>query len=141
VEIARHFRKEPTPTEGVLWQALRNHKLDGVKFRRQQNIGPFVVDFFAAERRLIVEVDGPIHESQQDADRARQQILESLGLRFVRIPTELVESDLPAALELIRAGFGRVSLTPQPPFPKWERGSNSQQPKPGRPPLPKWEGG
>src|SRR5947209_16678215 len=87
VEGARVFRKEPTPTEGQLWQAIRDRQLDGVKFRRQQNIGPFVVDFFSAEQRLIVEVDGPIHESQRKADEIRQHLLESLGLRFVRLST------------------------------------------------------
>jgi very-short-patch-repair endonuclease len=65
VEIARQFRKQPTPSEAILWQALRNRKLEGRKFRRQQPIGCFIVDFFCASERLIVEVDGLIHESQQ----------------------------------------------------------------------------
>jgi very-short-patch-repair endonuclease len=117
VEVAKYFRKEPTPTEGILWQALRGRKLDGVKFRRQQNIGPFVVDFFAAEQRLIVEVDGPIHDSQQRADQARQEILESLGLRFVRVRTETVERNLAAAVAAIRA-----ELFPHPPAPSPKMG-------------------
>ena len=45
-EIARDFRKEPTKSEAILWQALRGKKLDGIKFRRQQPVGPFVVDFY-----------------------------------------------------------------------------------------------
>jgi len=116
VEIARQFRKNPTPSEEILWQALRGKQLDGVKFRRQQPIGPFVVDFFAPSHRLIVEVDGPIHETQQTADAERQRLLESLGLRFVRLPADLVEQNLPAALERIRAA---LHPHPQPlPHPK-----------------------
>ncbi|BCX03095.1 MAG: hypothetical protein KatS3mg053_1033 [Candidatus Roseilinea sp.] len=113
VAVARDFRKNPTPSEAILWQALRGKQLDGVKFRRQQPIGPFVVDFFASSHRLIVEVDGPIHETQKAADEARQRLLESLGLRFVRLPADLVERDLPAALERIRE-----ALRPHPqPLP------------------------
>ena len=63
-----------------MWNSLRRKRLDGRKFRRQQPIGPFVVDFFCPAERLIVEVDGPIHDSQREADRVRQQLLETLGL-------------------------------------------------------------
>lgn len=105
VETARQFRKTPTPSEAVLWQALRGKKLDGVKFRRQQPIGPFVVDFYAPAYRLVVEVDGPIHEAQRTADRERQELLESLGLRVVRLSAHQVESDLSGALNAIRAAF------------------------------------
>src|SRR5262249_43642984 len=87
-EVARQFRNVPTRGEGILWDALRGKQLDGVKFRRQQPIGPFVVDFFAASQRLIVEVDGPVHDDQREADARRQSLLESLGLRFLRIKTE-----------------------------------------------------
>jgi adenine-specific DNA-methyltransferase len=110
LEVVRQFRREPTPSEAILWQALRNRKLEGRKFRRQQPIGCFVVDFFCAAERLIVEVDGPIHESQQLCDRERQELLESLGLRFVRISSNLVETNLPGALEIIRQAFTSPSL-------------------------------
>ena len=114
VEIARQFRKDPTPSEAILWRALRGKQLDGVKFRRQQPIGPFVVDFYAPAQRLIVEVDGPIHDFRQEQDAERQQLLESLGLRFVRVSARLVETDLPRALNLIRAAFLPHPLTPSP---------------------------
>lgn len=70
IEIAREFRKMPTPGEKSLWSSLRGKKLDGIKFRRQQLIGYFVVDFYSSVHRLVVEVDGPIHESQKEADAA-----------------------------------------------------------------------
>jgi very-short-patch-repair endonuclease len=98
-EVARRFRKEPTTSEDVLWQAIRR------KFRRQQPIGVFVVDFYCHTEQLIVEVDGLIHESQREHDQQRQELLESLGLRMVRITSEQVETDLDAALASIRQVF------------------------------------
>ena len=102
IEIAREFRKEPTVSEKILWNALRGKKLDGVKFRRQQPVGYFVVDFYNSANRLVIEVDGHIHQVQKEADQARQEILEMLGLVVLRIQSEIVESNLPLALSLIR---------------------------------------
>ena len=79
IEVARVFRKEPTSSENVVWQALRNKQLDGRKFRRQHTIGPFIVDFFCTSEHLIVEVDGLIHEEQREADAERQHLLETVG--------------------------------------------------------------
>ncbi len=92
--VARDFRKAPTPSEALLWQALRRRGLGGYKFRRQQPIGPFVVDFYCPAARLIIEIDGPVHEQQQAADAARQELIETLGLRFLRVPAALVEKQL-----------------------------------------------
>jgi very-short-patch-repair endonuclease len=103
LEVARQFRKEPTPSERILWQALRGRKLDGVKFRRQQPIGPFVVDFYNSDYRLIIEVDGPIHNYQVEADKARQEMLEILGFTILHLKAEMVEMNLGAAMTLIRA--------------------------------------
>jgi adenine-specific DNA-methyltransferase len=108
-EVARESRKEPTPGEALLWQALRNRRLDGRKFRRQQPIGPFVVDFYCAEERLVVEVDGPVHLGQVQSDRERQALLESLGLRFLRVNTAQVESDLEHVLTTIRTALSDPS--------------------------------
>jgi len=109
-EVARQFRKEPTPSEAILWEALRSRKLENRKFRRQHPIGSFVVDFFCKEENLIVEVDGLIHESQQELDHQRQALLESLGLRFVRVSGQKVESKLSETLEIIKNSF----LLPSP---------------------------
>ncbi len=98
LKIAKDFRKQPQPSEAVLWNALRARQLRGFKFRRQQPIGSFVVDFYCDEAGLIVEVDGPIHEHQQDADRQRQELLESLGLRVLRIQADEIISDIDTVL-------------------------------------------
>ncbi len=136
VELARRFRKAPTPSETILWQALRGRQLDGRKFRRQQPIGPFVVDFYCPSERLVVEVDGPIHDRPAHAedDRARQRLLEQLGVRFVRVPSALVEKNLPAALQQIRGAFGQhphppapsATAHPHPPAPSPTRGEGEQ---------------
>jgi len=116
IEIAREFRKEPTEGEKILWRVLRGKKLDGIKFRRQQPVGYFVVDFYASVFRLVVEVDGPIHDQQVEADKARQDILEVLGLTIFRIKTELVEKNLPLALDMIRMRINEIKQNIPSPF-------------------------
>ena len=111
IEIAREFRKEPTEGEKILWEALRGKKLDGIKFRRQQPVGYFVVDFYSSVYRLVVEVDGPIHDQQVEADKARQDILEVLGLTVFRIKTEIPEKNLSLALNMIRAKIQEIKTT------------------------------
>jgi very-short-patch-repair endonuclease len=115
LEIAREFRKAPTKGEKILWEALRGKKLDGVKFRRQQPVGYFVVDFYNSAYRLVVEVDGPVHELQKEADKVRQEILEELGLVVLRINSEVVENNLPMALALVRNAIQKINQnTPSP---------------------------
>jgi very-short-patch-repair endonuclease/DNA modification methylase len=131
-EVARQFRKEPTPSEDILWQALRGRKLEGRKFRRQQPIGAFIVDFFCGAERLIVEVDGGIHDSQQEADQQRQELLESLELRVVRIPSELVETRLDEALAVVRQAFNPHPLTPSPKSGEGEQEGSAPLSRSGR---------
>lgn len=104
-ERARTLRQEATRSERILWEALRGRSLDGRRFRRQQPIGPFIVDFFCPSERLVVEVDGPVHVAQQDADQERQEQIEQAGYRVLRLPAALVEQSLPTALAQIRAAF------------------------------------
>ena len=102
VLAARCFRKEPTPSEALLWQALRGKQLAGIRFRRQQPIGPFVVDFYAPSCRVVIEVDGSVHASQVESDLTRQRQLEDTGLRILRLPAALVETNLPEVLRRIQ---------------------------------------
>jgi very-short-patch-repair endonuclease len=105
-ESARELRSRSTKSEALLWRALRGKQL-GVKFRRQQPIGNFIVDFYCSDARLVVEIDGAVHEAQQKADAERQALLESLGLRVVRCSAEAVERDLSEVVEAIRAEVAR----------------------------------
>jgi len=104
---ARDLRRRQTPSEELLWNALRARHLRGLKFRRQQAIGPFVVDFYCAEVRLAVEIDGSVHDDagQKVADESRQRAIESIGIRFVRIRNELVLANLSAALRVIESAL------------------------------------
>ena len=103
--IARELRKNPTPSEDILWQEIRHKKLDGRKFRRQVAIGAFVVDFYCSTESLVVEVDGSIHDYQQEADQIRQELIESLGIRFLRFKNDVVLYDLALVLQTIRFCF------------------------------------
>ena len=117
IEIAREFRKEPTEGEKILWGALRGKKLDGIKFRRQQPVGYFIVDFYNSSFRLVVEVDGPIHDYQKKADKARQDILEDLGLTVFRIKTEIPEKNLSLTLNMIRTKIREIKQNSNFPSP------------------------
>ena len=109
LEAAREQRKNPTKSEKILWQALRGKKLDGIKFRRQQPIGPFIADFYSSLYRLVVEVDGGIHQFQRAEDAERDETMKMLGLNVLRISAELVENDLANALERIREKIKELS--------------------------------
>ena len=114
VEVARDFRKQPQPSEAVLWDALRNRLLRGLKFRRQQPIGAFVVDFYCDEAGLIIEVDGPIHAHQREADRQRQELLEGLGLHMLRVPADEVTSNVDSVMSRIERALPPSPLAPLP---------------------------
>jgi len=102
-EAARHLRKHMTPAERALWQRLRRNQLDGWHFRRQHPVGGFIVDFFCAKAKLVVEVDGPIHQSQRAYDAERTQLLESLkDYRVIRFTNDEVLNDIDSVLAKIR---------------------------------------
>jgi very-short-patch-repair endonuclease len=98
---AKRLRKSMTPAEQKLWQALRVSKLSGLKFRRQHPVGNFIVDFFCPEHKLVIELDGGVHDQQQNYDIARSEKLHSYGYRVIRFRNEEVLADLEAVLEQI----------------------------------------
>ena len=99
---ARDLRRRMTPAEEVLWRALRDRRLAGTKFRRQHPFGPFVVDFCCRTTRLVVELDGPVHDDQAEQDAARTEILAAYGFRVLRFRNEEVFADLESVLDRIR---------------------------------------
>lgn len=107
VERAREFRREPTRGERALWNALRGRAV-GVKFHRQRVIGPYIADFACVRPKLIVEIDGPVHDDQRERDADRQSYLEALGFTFVRISAEAAEHRLPVVLQQIRASLAKL---------------------------------
>ena len=98
---ARELRKEPTAAEKKLWRRLRDEQIPGCKFRRQQPIGRFIVDFFCSESRLVVEIDGDTHAEQESYDASRTEWLTKKGYRVIRFANADVLYRLNAVLEVI----------------------------------------
>ncbi len=92
LERAKELRRNMTPAEKILWEELRANKL-GVHFRRQQVIAGFIVDFYCHKAALVVEVDGDVHDLQQDEDARREKALIEMGLRIVRFKNDEVARD------------------------------------------------
>src|SRR5215212_6733999 len=85
VQRARELRKNMTEAEKVLWQSLRANRLNGWHFRRQQIIGGFIADFYCHAAALVVETDGEIHQSQQEYDEERSELIRrQYGIEVIR---------------------------------------------------------
>ena len=102
-ERARDLRKRMSPAEAVLWRCLRNQKLEGLKFRRQHPIGPYILDFYCDGAKLAVEIDGLAHgeEAQRVHDLRRDGWLRSQGVRTLRAEADWVRTDLDGLLKRI----------------------------------------
>jgi very-short-patch-repair endonuclease len=103
--FARHLRIAATKAERHLWSRVRRRQLGGHRFRRQQPIGDYVVDFICLERRLIVEVDGGQHADREVYDAARTRWLESQGFRVLRFWNNDVLARTDAVCEVIRCAL------------------------------------
>mgnify|MGYP001562296369 FL=1 len=101
--FARTLRKQQTEAEKRLWWFLRNRQISNCKFRRQQAVGPFIVDFLCLEKRLIVELDGGQHaeQSEKEYDEARTEFLASEGYRTMRFWNHDVLTNTEGVLEVI----------------------------------------
>src|SRR5262249_52612040 len=95
------LRRRSTDAERILWQELRGRRFAELRFRRQQPIGPYIVDFYCSKAKLIVELDGQTHRGRELRDRARQTWLEHEGLRVVRAGNEDVYENLEGVLEAV----------------------------------------
>ena len=108
---ARGLRKDMTPSEVALWKHLRGSRL-GYRFRRQEPIGPYIVDFVCFEKRLVVEADGDQHE-ESPHDRRRDAYLNRQGFRVLRFWNEDIALQMEWVLAEIRVGL--EADTPLPP--------------------------
>ncbi len=105
IRRARDLRQTETPPEQLLWLALRNEQIGGLKFRRQHPVGPYVVDFYCRSVNLAVEIDGMSHDDKMLQDATRTKYLEGQGLRILRVTNEDVMRDLDAVTrEIARLG-------------------------------------
>ena len=103
VDKAKAFRKKSTGAEKILWEALRNRKVEKLKFRRQHPLSNYVVDFCCLDKKLIIEIDGSIHDTKwsREYDGKRQDELEQAGFTIIRFKNDEVIINLPLVVELI----------------------------------------
>jgi very-short-patch-repair endonuclease len=102
LKLARKLRREMTLPEVLLWQQLRG-KPQGVKFRKQHPVGNFSLDFYCAEKRLGIEIDGIAHDmgANPHRDRRRDAALKAMGIDIVRIPAADVLRDVVGTADAI----------------------------------------
>ncbi|MBE9490007.1 MAG: endonuclease domain-containing protein [Bacteroidetes bacterium] len=106
-EFRRELRNNPTKAESLLWKALRKSRLEDRKFRRQQSIENFIVDFCCPSEKLIVEVDGEVHNNfiNNEYDFKRTEQLNKLGYKVIRFTNEDIYKSLDLVLEAIKQEF------------------------------------
>lgn len=101
--IRRKLRQQPIISERKLWSKLRNRALGGYKFKRQFSIGKYVVDFYSAEAKLVIEIDGATHSTDQEVeyDKERQEYIENQGMKVKRYFNGDIKEHMDAVLESI----------------------------------------
>jgi very-short-patch-repair endonuclease len=110
--FAKQLRKIPTDAENLLWRHLQRRQIEGFKFRRQQPIGNYIVDFVCLTKKIVIEIDGGQHAVYKENDRIRDAWLRANGFSVLRFwNTELFEN-LEGVLETIRNELLTPSLSP-----------------------------
>jgi adenine-specific DNA methylase len=132
LQACRDLRKNSTDAEKLLWQFLRDRRLNGVKFRRQHPVGRFILDFYSHEFKLAIELDGGGHNEQQQKhyDEQRTKALEGEGIRVLRFWNHEVLQKTENVLEVIWEAVSKKPLTPA--LSQWERESRDS-------PFSRWE--
>ena len=100
--IAKNLRKRSTEAEKLLWRYLRAKQLEGLKFRRQQPIGNYIVDFVCFEKRIIIELDGGQHAIEKEKDHKRDKWFGEQGFKVLRFWNNEVFTNISGVLEVIR---------------------------------------
>ena len=121
--LAKSLRKRATDTERLLWKYLRASQFEGLKFRRQQPIGKYIVDFVCFEKKIIVELDGGQHShpSTRQKDNARNKWFEADGYKVLRFWDNEVLKDTKGVLEEIRKYCSNHPPLNPLPSREWER--------------------
>ncbi|MDD4309838.1 MAG: endonuclease domain-containing protein [Candidatus Cloacimonetes bacterium] len=118
-EYAKLMRRNPTLAERSLWRELRDRRLAGYKFRRQQQLGYYIADFVCYEAKLIVELDGDIHDSplHEVNDSERSEALNKLGFRVIRFWNDDVFDKMSFVLKRIQEEVQKRLPSPPTPLP------------------------
>lgn len=106
----KELRNNSTYAEVFFWQQVKCQQLDGRKFRRQTSIGPFIVDFYCPEEKLVIELDGEVHFNEEAIkyDKKRTEYIESLGLRVIRFENNEVLKNTEYVLSKVRECFRKT---------------------------------
>jgi len=118
-ELCRQLRKQATGSEKIFWEAVRDRRFENRKFYRQHPIffdyfdrkRFFIADFYCHEEKLVVELDGKIHDYQKDYDEMRDHIINDLKIKVLWFKNEEIENNLEGVLERLRSYFNS-------PFPQ-----------------------
>ena len=110
--LRQHLRNNATSAEQLLWQILKHSKLHNRKFRRQHSIGHYIVDFYCPTEKLIIEVDGSVHEVEEvkKRDIEREKQLTELGFNVLRINNDEVFENLDKVAAKIKSAFSPPSF-------------------------------
>ncbi len=112
-EQRKSLRNNMTSAEALLWRALKGRGTGGMKFRRQQGVGPFILDFYCPEHRLGIEIDGSSHDYKYEYDEKRTEYLRRQGIRLLRFSNQQVFTSMQGVLaEIAREANRDTDITP-----------------------------
>ena len=111
-ENARELRKKLTPAEQTFWLRLKE-QFPKYKFRRQHPISIYIADFYCHELKLVIEIDGPIHDSEEAklADEKRQKYLENLNLTVIRFTNEQIKNEVESVIEIVSSTIEKLTAS------------------------------
>lgn len=104
IQISRTLRKNQTPWEAKLWYYLRANRMQGIQFKRQVRLGSFIVDFYCASKKLVIELDGAQHDEVENRarDQEKEFYLKNQRLQVLRFWNNDIDQNLEGVLENIR---------------------------------------
>ena len=127
--LRQSLRNNSTAPEAILWRTLKGKQIDGLKFRRQFGLGPYVLDFYCPEIKLCIELDGEIHKSyeQSQYDEIRTRFMASNNIKVIRFENDVVYRNIEAIKETIKEHKrmwerGRPSMDQTTPTPPTQEG-------------------
>jgi len=126
---AKELRNQATPAERALWRAMSRRQIAGHKFCRQMPVGPYFADFLCREARLVVELDGYSHDTQQEQDARRDAFMKAEGYRVLRFSNGDVLSNLEGVVQSTAIALAETGPPPTPPASG--RGAGRPQKLPG----------
>jgi len=112
LETAKLLRKNMTKTEELLWDKLKGKQILGLRFRRQHPIDIFIADFYCHEARLVIEIDGDIHNYSIEFDDGREAEIEEYNIKVIRFSNDQVINDIESVVNNIRTAVQERILSP-----------------------------